>query len=195
MALGCEASILDVFGAGPATTADGAAGDVLHTMYLGMARAGLAALEFWDPRAKKWGQAHMQARFSILQVMLRAGQGLVTLHPPGVEEGKGDAEELCVRVDPRKIIDVGRPAIEDYLQKLHVFKATADIEAGRKLYEEATSVRGWWAEAGRAAIMKKRPPRKVFVQGNTTEENGKVTLKEYPPTMEGMIQSFAEREV
>lgn len=30
-----------------------------------MARAGLRALEFYDPKAKKHGQAHMQARCAI----------------------------------------------------------------------------------------------------------------------------------
>ena len=99
-----------------------------------------------------------------------------------------------MRVDRRKILEVGRPAVEAYLQKLHVFKATADVEAGTKLYEEATKVEGWWANEARVEVMKQRPPRRVFVQGNTVEEDGKVTLKEYPPTLEGMIQSCAERE-
>lgn len=35
------------------------AGDVLYICYLSMARAGIAALQFWDPNARKWGQAHM----------------------------------------------------------------------------------------------------------------------------------------
>lgn len=31
--------------------------------YLQMARAGLLALEYWDPKYKKWGQGHMQFVF------------------------------------------------------------------------------------------------------------------------------------
>ena len=200
MALGCEPRILEIFGLPLAKDGgidlDGPAGDVLHAGYLSMARAGLAALEFWDPRSRKWGQAHMQARFSILQVMLRAGEGLVQLYPPGVEEGKANIEELCVRVDRRKIVSVGRPAVENYLQALHVYKSTADVAAGTKLYEEATNVDGWWATEARAAIMKKRPPRRVFVQGNTVEKtDGTIGLEEYPPTLMGMIQSFGERHI
>jgi dipeptidyl-peptidase-3 len=45
--------------------------DVLYVNWLLMARAGLLALEFYDPKTNKWGQAHMQARYAILQVMLR----------------------------------------------------------------------------------------------------------------------------
>lgn len=48
---------------------DGEAGDVLYVSYLSMARAGLAAIEFWDPKSQKWGQAHCQARFAILKVV------------------------------------------------------------------------------------------------------------------------------
>lgn len=49
---------------------DGEAGDVLYTAYLSMARAGLTAVEFWDPKSQRWGQAHCQARFAILKVGL-----------------------------------------------------------------------------------------------------------------------------
>jgi dipeptidyl-peptidase-3 len=33
-----------------------------YISFLLMARAGLLALEFWDPLTKRHGQAHMQAR-------------------------------------------------------------------------------------------------------------------------------------
>jgi dipeptidyl-peptidase III len=36
--------------------------DIQYITYLLMARAGLRALEFYDPGNKKHGQAHMQAR-------------------------------------------------------------------------------------------------------------------------------------
>ena len=54
----------------------------------------------------------------------------------------------------------------------------------------------YWGSKVRNAVLKKRQPRKVFVQANTylDEATGKVTLKQYEPTLEGMIQSWAERE-
>lgn len=36
--------------------------DIQYITFLLMARAGLKALEFYDPATKKHGQAHMQAR-------------------------------------------------------------------------------------------------------------------------------------
>lgn len=60
MALACEFPILQLFGFGDGKEdIDGEAGDVLYAAYLSMARAGIAALEFWDPKSRKWGQAHM----------------------------------------------------------------------------------------------------------------------------------------
>ena len=83
------------------------------------------------------------------------------------------------------------------MQKLHIFKSTADVEAGRKLYENTTSVEGeFWTEKVRGQVLKKKTPRKVFVMVNTVETaEGKVELKEYNSDPEGMIRSWADREV
>ncbi|THC96755.1 hypothetical protein EYZ11_003764 [Aspergillus tanneri] len=191
MALSCDFDILKIFGFG-----DGKedlineAGDVLFVAYLQMARAGLVALEFWDPKTQKWGQAHMQARYSILRTFLDAGGDFVKL-----AYTKDDLSDLEIHLDRSKILSHGRPAVEKYLQKLHIYKSTADVEAGKKLYDDITSVDEWWGTKVRDVVLKNKVPRKVFVQGNTILEGEEVTLKEYEPTLEGLIQSFAERHV
>lgn len=196
MALACDFEILEIFGFGNGKEdIDNEAGDVLYVSYLQMARAGVAALEYWDPKSKKWGQAHMQARYSILRVFLDAGDNFCTIQSPN-----GDAQnpdDLEIHLDRSKILSHGRPAVEKYLQKLHIYKATADFAAGRKLYDDITSVDEWWAEKARPLVLKKKTPRKVFVQANTVlnEETGDVELVEYEPTPEGMVQSYFERDV
>src|SRR6185437_6454448 len=108
--------------------------------YLQMARAGVAALEFWDPKSRKWGQAHMQARFSILRAFLDAGDDFVRLtytDVDAVEIQEGDDRpiaDLAIHLDRSKILSHGRPAVESYLQKLHVYKCTADLASGKALY-------------------------------------------------------------
>jgi Peptidase family M49 len=42
--------------------------DIQYITYLLMARAGLRALEFYDPATKKHGQAHMQARYEDTKI-------------------------------------------------------------------------------------------------------------------------------
>ncbi|OCT52074.1 putative dipeptidyl peptidase 3 [Cladophialophora carrionii] len=196
MALACDFEILQIFGFGNGKEdIDNEAGDVLYVSYLQMARAGVAALEYWDPKSRKWGQAHMQARFSILRTFLDAGGGFCE-----IKALNGDAsnpEDLEIYLDRSKIISHGRPAVEAYLQKLHVYKATADFEAGKKMYDDITGVDQWWAEKARPIVLKKKTPRKVFVQANTVlnEQSGDVKLVEYEPTIEGMVRSYFERDV
>ncbi|KAL4879802.1 peptidase family M49-domain-containing protein [Aspergillus karnatakaensis] len=190
MALSCDFSILKIFGFGDGTEdISNEAGDVLFVAYLQMARAGLVALEFWDPKSKKWGQAHMQARYSILRTFLDAGDDFVKL-----SYTKEDLSDLEIQLDRSKILSHGRPAVEKYLQKLHIYKSTADFEAGKALYDDITSVDEWWGTKVRDIVLKNKIPRKVFVQGNTILENDEVVLKEYEPTLEGIIQSFVERD-
>ena len=191
MALSCDFDILKIFGFGDGSVdMTGKAGDVLYTSYLSMARAGVASVEFWDPKSRKWGQAHMQARFSILKTFLDAGEDFTKL-----DYTKDDLTDLTIKLDREKILTVGRKAVEEYLQKLHVYKCTADYDEGKRLYDEMTHVDEWWATKLRPEVIRRKTPRKVFVQANTVERDGMVELKEYEPTCEGMIQSWAEREV
>ena len=217
MYLACDFEILKIFGLDIGSTKLGTgeidmkseAFEVLHAAYLSMARAGIAALEFWDPKSRKWGQAHMQARFSILQCFLDAkSDGDKTFCDLDVKPDKSSVlEDLVVRIDPHQILTTGRKAVGVYLQKLHVYKSTADLQAGKELYDHMTNVDEWWATKVRPFVLKKKVPRKVFVMANTvevgegaggvTEGEGekKVLLKEYEATREGMIQSWVERDV
>ena len=54
MYLSCEFQALKIFGYGDGSVdVDGEAGDILYASYLSMARAGLASVEFWDPKSQK----------------------------------------------------------------------------------------------------------------------------------------------
>ncbi|KAI9268961.1 peptidase family M49-domain-containing protein [Phascolomyces articulosus] len=161
--------------------------DVLYIMYLHMARIGLMALEFYDPEAKKWGQAHLQGRFAILNVMLNAGQGFLTIE-------KTVDNSLEINMDRSKIRSVGAPAIAAFLGKLQIYKATADEKEGTKFYLEATSVPEDWRSI-RDIVLRNKQPRKLFIFGNTFIEDDQVMLKEYEPSAIGMIQSIIERHV
>lgn len=190
MALSCEFPILSLFGFGDGSVdIDGPAGDVLYTAYLSMARAGIVALEFWDPKSRKWGQAHMQARFSILRTFLNAGVEFAEL-----EWEEDDLSDLTIRIERNRILDLGRKAVEEYLQKLHIYKSTADFKEAKKLYDDITDVEPFYENMVRPAVLAKKVPRKVFVQANTVEKDGKVELREYESDARGMIKSYAERE-
>ena len=105
---------------------------------------------------------------------------------------------MRIKLDRSKITTVGCKAVEAYLQKLHIYKSTADVEAGTKLYADMTYVEPeFWGRKIRNEVLRNKQPRKVFVQANTVldESTGKVSLVEYEPSLEGMIKSFAERSI
>ncbi|ATY58552.1 dipeptidyl peptidase III [Cordyceps militaris] len=192
MYLACDFKVLKIFGFGDGTeNMDNEAGDILYASYLGMARAGLGAVEMWDPKSQKWGQAHSQARFSILKCFIEAGDDFCKL-----EYTKDDLSDLILNLDRSKILTVGRKAVGDYLQKLHIYKSTADIQSGLELYNRMTDVGlDFWGTKVRDTVLANRQPRKVFVQANTylDEATGKVTLKTYDASLEAFLQSWADQ--
>ena len=108
MYLVVEKEMLSLFG--HTDDSEEKADDIVFVSYLSMARAGLMALEFWDPPTNKWGQAHMMARYGILQSFLQVGQGFVSLDHSG--------DNITINLDRKLIATVGRAAVGDFLQKV-----------------------------------------------------------------------------
>jgi dipeptidyl-peptidase-3 len=82
------------------------------------------------------------------------------------------------------------------LLRLHMYRCTADVSACRSYYEDLSRVDGEYL-TWRLIVIAKNRPKWIFVQPNTSlsESEEGVTLKEYPPTVQGVIQSWAERAV
>lgn len=178
-----DREILAVFGHTQATEAE----DVAYINWLLMVRAGLVALEFYSPETDKWRQAHMQARFAILQVLLEAGGGLVTIE-------RADSGEPVLRLDRASIETVGKAAIGAFLTQLQVLKATNDVPAASALFAKYTSVNERFL-ALRADVLARKSPRGVFVQPHTrlTDDGDGVVLECFEPSHNGLIQSFLTR--
>lgn len=131
----------------------------------------------------------MQARFSILKCFLEAGDNFVTL-----TSTKPDHDDLVITLDRSKINSHGKPAVGKYLQKLSVYKSIADVKNGSDLYATMTGV-GEVMAGYRDVVLRKKQPRKQFVEANTFLKNGGVELKHYDATCEGLIQSYVERDL
>ncbi|KAF8077954.1 peptidase family M49-domain-containing protein [Lyophyllum atratum] len=165
--------------------------DVQYITFLLMARAGLRALEYYDPATQKHGQAHMQARLGITQHLIDSG--IARLEE--VRDANGKLENLYVRVDRQKVLSEGKDAIGKLLINLQVLKSTADGAGAREFYKNLTKPLPGWEDDIRNMVLQKKLPRKIFVQPNTQVVDGEVVLKEYPLTCAGVIESFIERKL
>lgn len=105
-----------------------------------------------------------------------------------------EAQSLTVHVDRSKMISHGKPALGQMLLRLHMYRCTADVEACRTYYEDLSRVDGEYLAWREVAIANKPPPM-VFAHANTFLEGDTVVLKEYDATVEGIVQSWAERDV
>ena len=124
----------------------------------------------------------------MFKSLLAAGDQFLTIHHDRVNQ------KLTVRVDRTKISTHGKPALANLMLRLHIYRCTADVDACRTFYEGLTKPDGQFLE-WRDIMLANRPAKQIFVQANTFLEDGNVVLKEYDATVEGMIQSWAERKV
>eukprot|EP01128_Nolandella_sp_AFSM9_P003514 TRINITY_DN1510_c0_g1_i1.p1 TRINITY_DN1510_c0_g1~~TRINITY_DN1510_c0_g1_i1.p1 ORF type:complete len:693 (-),score=170.37 TRINITY_DN1510_c0_g1_i1:138-2183(-) len=174
-----DADLLKIFGYG-----EDKAGDVTYVNWLTMARKGLQALEFYSSDTKKWKQAHMHARFALFNVMLRAGEDFVTIDESG--------ELPVVVVDRSKIATVGVPAIGSFLQKIMVYKSTANVTAARAMFEDYCTIDSNYLRL-RDIVMSNKKPRNVFVQPHIFLKDGQVEIETFTPTPAGLVKSYVTR--
>jgi len=100
--------------------------------------------------------------------------------------------DLKLHLDKTKILSHGKPAISSFLQKLHIYRSTADVKNGTELMEAMTAVDGYFLRV-REVVWQKRQPRRLFVQPNTKIVDGEVVLADYEESCAGVIHSLAER--
>ena len=163
--------------------------DITYTVYLQVGTAGLRALENYIEDDQKWGQAHSRAHFAMFHVLLDAGDDFLRVRHETA------TDTLTVHIDRSKLLTHVKPAIGKLLLRLHIYRCTADVVACREYFEDLTRVEGIFA-AWRKIVIKNKKPRQILVQANTfLSEDGSVILKEYEPTVKGMIQSWAERGI
>lgn len=166
---------------------------IKYVNWLSMVHSGVKGLEMFSPASMEWKQAHSQARYVIMNVMLEAGQGFLKIEKVTGEDGKPD---LLITMDQSKLESVGQPAIARFLQKLQVLKSTADDKAAREMYGRYSAVTATgdypWL-TWRDVVVSRKRPRGILVQGNTKLENENLGLIQYEPSPAGMVTSWRER--
>ncbi|KAF2650592.1 dipeptidyl peptidase III [Lophiostoma macrostomum CBS 122681] len=162
---------------------------IVYNMYLDFGRNGIQALAHYDAVGKTWTQPHARARHSIMRVLLAVGNGeLMRL------DVNKQTNHITVHLSRSHIMTLGKQAITDFLLRLHVWRSTADVEAAEAYFGTLTSVDEGWLGV-RDIVLESGRDVEVFAQPNTLVEGGRVMVREYDGTVEGVVRSWAERDV
>lgn len=130
-----------------------------------------------------------QCFFAILNYLLLNGGGVIAIDHDPINE------TLHVRVDRTKIISHGKPALGEFLYRIHIWRSIADFKSCQELLETLNPV-GEQVEAWMYIVRSVRRLKLNTVQANTfVKENGDVEIKHYETNNRGIIQSWAERGV
>lgn len=166
--------------------------DILFTVWYQVVTIGLQALEYWDAEKKAFGQAHMNADYVLVRVLLEAGEDLLKIVKEKKEDG---ADHFKIHLDRTKIRTVGRKAISNFAVKMQVYKSTGDVEAGSKMYLGYSEVDEFFLGL-RDIVLKNRLPRRLELQGDLALKSGPdgkpidVEYVSWPETFEGIITSY-----
>ena len=165
--LSTDQDVLKIFGI---TESDESA-SIVYTNWLSLCHAAINGVAMFSPSSDEWKQAHSQARFVILSVLVEAGENFVSVKEVTGEDGKPD---LLFSMDKSKVESVGKPAIGQFLKKLQVYKSLGDFETAKELFDKHSEVNEQW-RSWREIVISRRQARKVHVQANTVIK-GKIIL-------------------
>merc|ERR1711990_605879 len=107
-------------------------GNVQNTIWLSFLYAALKGLPLYNTEQSKWGQAHMWDRWVIFKVIYETEE-VVKINWPS-------EDTFEIEVDYTKIRTVGKKALGAFLEKLQIYKSTANAEEGTAMFEEYSKV-------------------------------------------------------
>ena len=157
--LSTDANVLKIFGISDQQEMV----DITYTNWFSLCHAAINGVAMFSPASAEWKQAHSQARFVILQVLIESGENFVSVKEVIGEDGKPD---LLLTMDKSKLEAVGKPTIGQFLKKLQVYKSLGDFESANEMFSKYSEVNQQWM-SWRDIVIDRKQPRKMQVQANT----------------------------
>lgn len=156
--------------------------DNLKTQWLAMMVGAIRGSVTYNQEEKTWLQAHSQARFVIYKVLKEAG--LVNFKIIN----KNGKENLEVDMKLDEILTTGKEALGKFLNKLQIYKATADVKNGCEMYTKYSTVDEEDLKIFNIYNKIKKPRSLIIFP---TINNGEYV--KYEPTVIGKIQATVDK--
>ncbi|CAH8876131.1 unnamed protein product [Trichobilharzia szidati] len=123
--------VLEQFGLNT-NCAQGDVPDAVYINWLSMIPSIVTSMEFYSPAENaddivSWCQAHCSARCAILRVLIEADDSMGRTHKV---VGEDDESDLCIPLDPKRLLTVARSAIGEFLRKLQYYKGKENAMYG-----------------------------------------------------------------
>ncbi|KAJ5626816.1 dipeptidyl-peptidase III [Penicillium herquei] len=173
-----EERVLGIFGYTENLNSRYLASNVMYSGYLITLFSALKGLSRWNPETK--------GKFALLKCLMECGDGLLEM----LEIDNG----LKIRLDRSKIKSHAVPALSRFLLHLQTYKSTANVKDGVAFLNRYTDVDTRFANY-RDIVVREEPLRTQYVQPNTFRRKDDIFLQEYPASKQGLIQSWAERDI
>lgn len=159
--------------------------DIVYTAWFDIALSGLKGLQYFSVETSEWGQAHIQASYVILQVLIEAGNGFIK-----IEETEKDGKPyLYLTLDRNQIYTTGKKAIGHFLRKQQIYKSTADVEGGTRFFQEYSKVNETFLRYRKIVVDNKLPRRLELQHDVIRKPDGTFQYVSFDESFEGIIKS------
>ncbi|XP_028967456.1 dipeptidyl peptidase 3 [Galendromus occidentalis] len=184
--LACDPEVMTIFG-----HEGQQAKEVCLAVYLSQVFKGLTALSYYDAKAG-WLSAHAQSEFVILRALMERLPSFIDFEDVG-------HDDIKISINRTLIPAAAVEAFADFVQKIQIYRLTANHQAGTKLFRTYSEVDEKWSKLREVVVAKKAGViEPSFVQGNIIQRGGNgapVAYKwiDYPASCEGLLLSWKER--
>lgn len=91
------------------------------------------------------------------------------------------------------IICYGQDLVSRILTPIHIWKCTGDAEEAKKFYDKYSTVNDYFLKIHKIICDINIPRRMELFHNLEMGTDGNVSIKQYPESMEGIINSYVDR--
>lgn len=161
---------------------------VMWRMALIYFQRGLFGLKIYDPKTKKWGQAHVQGNYVIARYIFlnQSPQNKIVEIVYNKEH-----TDFVIQIDQSRLHTQGRKLVGQLLRTLQQYKSTGDHVRANQFYAKYSEVDESMLKLRDIVLNIESPPKMDLYFDIQKSENSIWQINKYPETHSGILQSLS----